>query len=200
MTRRIITAGAILLQCKNILKRDVRAPWKTEANRIVNVLESAEQHGASQLPETTVDHVMAVLEAGRSIPAATKTHLRALVSKLVIAAGSEASRSARRDGGAGEEPSDPVLRLLLNRLRGYVLGRLAAASASEKVRATSTAGERLAGLGLAEFVERVRDMVDEIAKVGAVDRDAHGGWWETVAVKVAKAEEAAAEGASAGGA
>ncbi|KAK1772269.1 T-complex protein 11-domain-containing protein [Phialemonium atrogriseum] len=189
MTRRIITAGAILLQCKNILKRDVRAPWRTEASRIINVLEAAELHG-DQLPETTVDNIMTVLESGRSIPAATKTHLRALVSKLVLAIREAAERRE-------PEPREPVLRLLLSRLRAHVLGRLAAASASEKVRATSTAGEKLASLGLAEFVEKVRDMVDEIAKVGAVDRDAHGLWWETVAGKVEMAEGAAASGSGA---
>ena len=48
MTRRIITTGAILLQCKNILKRDVRAPWRAEAMRIYNVLEASERPDANQ--------------------------------------------------------------------------------------------------------------------------------------------------------
>jgi hypothetical protein len=89
-----------------------------------------------------------------------------------------------------------VLRLLLTRLRTYVLGRLTAASASEKVKATSTAGEKLAGLGLAEFVDKVRDMVEEMTRVGAVDRDTHGVWWEAVADKVEN-EDGQAGGASA---
>jgi hypothetical protein len=173
-TRRIITAGAILLQCKNLLKRDVRAPWKMEAGRILAVLE------AEQSAEATVEGVMAALEAGRSMPAATKTHLRALVTKCV-AASAEISASSAAEA---DQPREPVLRLLLNRLRGHILTRLSAASASEKVKATSTASERLAGLGLAEFVEKVRDMVDEMAKVGAVDRDTHGAWWEAVADRV----------------
>ncbi|KAH8901921.1 hypothetical protein BR93DRAFT_948267 [Coniochaeta sp. PMI_546] len=184
MTRRIVTAGAILLQCKNLLKRDVRAPWKMEAGRIFTVLE------AEQGPEATVEGVMAALEAGRSMPAATKTHLRALVTKCVAASAEAAASTAD-----GDQPREPVLRLLLSRLRTYVLGRLTAASASEKVKATSTAGEKLAGLGLAEFVDRVRDMVDEMTRVGAVDRDTHGAWWEAVADKVEK-EEGQVAGAS----
>ena len=177
-TRRIITAGAILLQCKNLLKRDVRAPWKTEAMRIMAVLERAE--ASHQPAEGVVEGVMAALEAGRSMPAATRSHLRGLVTNLVSAS----MESANRPTQGAAETRDPVLRLLLNRLRGHILAHLTAASASEKVKATSTAGEKLAKLGLAEFVERIREMVGEIAKVGVVDRDAHATWWETVAETV----------------
>jgi hypothetical protein len=177
-TLRIITAGAILLQCKNLLKRDVRAPWKTEVTRIFTVLEAKDQ-----TLDSCVEGVMAALEAGRSMPAATKSHLRALIRKCL-----QASQDSVRDG---IEPREPVLRLLLQRLRGHMLARLAAASASEKVRATSTAGEKLASLGLPEFVGKVQQMVDEIAKVGAVDRAAHGTWWEQVAEKVQREDDAA---------
>ncbi|KAI1095390.1 T-complex protein 11-domain-containing protein [Rostrohypoxylon terebratum] len=179
-TIRIVTAGAILLQCKNMLKRDVRAPWKTEAGRIFTVLESMDDE-MKPLPQSTAIHgIMAALEAGRSMPAATKTHLQALVTKVLTA-----SIEARLEN---TDPREPVLRLLLTRMRGHILARIQAGSASEKVKATSTAGEKLANLGLPEFVEKVREMVDEIVRVGAVDREAHGIWWEEVAEKVNKEE------------
>jgi hypothetical protein len=187
VTRRIITAGAILLQCKNLLKRDVRAPWRVEASRILTVLEAAEtpRQSASGSTQTNsaniaVDGIMAALETGRSMPAATKLQLRALVSRIVTASMDTLS-------GSATDPREPVLSLLLTRLRGHILARVAAASASEKVKVTSTAGEKLAGLGMVEFVDRVRDMVDEISKVGSVDRAAHGPWWETVAESIDKA-------------
>ncbi|KAI2625305.1 T-complex protein 11-domain-containing protein [Hypomontagnella submonticulosa] len=181
-TLRIVTAGAILLQCKNMLKRDVRAPWKTEAGRILTVLESVDDD-SKPLPQSTAIHgIMAALEAGRSMPTATKTHLQALVTKVLAASVDAKSENT--------DPREPVLRLLLTRVRGHILARLQAASASEKVKATSTAGEKLASLGLPEFVEKVREMVDEIVKVGAVDREAHGVWWEQVAEKVNKEDSA----------
>ncbi|KAI0884650.1 T-complex protein 11-domain-containing protein [Annulohypoxylon maeteangense] len=177
-TIRIVTAGAILLQCKNMLKRDVRAPWKTEAGRIFTVLESMDDD-TKPLPQSTAIHgIMAALEAGRSMPTATKTHLQALVTKVLTA-----SIDARREN---TDPREPVLKLLLTRMRGHILARIQAGSASEKVKATSTAGEKLASLGLPEFVEKIRDMVDEIVRVGAVDREAHGIWWEEVAENVSK--------------
>ncbi|KAG8413540.1 hypothetical protein J3459_015284 [Metarhizium acridum] len=78
--QRIITAGAVLLQCKNLLKRDVRSAWKTEATRIMTVLEA--NHSSL---DATVQGTMAALEAGRSMPAVTKSHLRALVTKVLKA-------------------------------------------------------------------------------------------------------------------
>ncbi|KAF9874515.1 hypothetical protein CkaCkLH20_08078 [Colletotrichum karsti] len=182
-SQRIVTTGAILLQCKNLLKRDVRTPWKTEATRIMTVLDTDHDN-----IDSTVQGVMAALEGGRSMPAATKTHLRALVAKVLNASQDSIKK--------GVEPTEPVLRLLLARLRGHLNTRLAAGSAKEKVNAATTAQEKLAGLGLAEFAVQVREMLDEISKVGAVDRAAHGSWWNEVAAKVAAEAEAASSSSS----
>ncbi|KAK5997759.1 T-complex 11-like 1-like protein [Cladobotryum mycophilum] len=171
MIQRIITVGAVLLQCKNLLKRDVRSPWKTEAARIMAVLEA--NHGSR---DSAVNGVMAALEAGRSMPTATKSHLRALVTKVLAASQDMSVNSI--------EPREPVLRLLLARLRSNILARLASGSATEKVKAANTAGEKLATLGLSEFVEKVRHISDLLDKVGSVDRGAHSPWWDEVAAKV----------------
>lgn len=175
MVQRITTVGAVLLQCKNLLKRDVRSPWKMEAARIMTVLEA--NHASIN---TTVEGTMAALEAGRSMPAVTKTHLRALVTKVLTASQDMALHSA--------EPREPVLRLLFTRLRGNILARLAPGSASEKVKAANTAGEKLAGLGLSEFVDKVRNIADLLEKVGKVDRGAHSPWWDAIATKVEQEE------------
>ena len=170
MVQRIITVGAVLLQCKNLLKRDVRSPWRLEASRIMLVLDEKYES-----LDATVDGTMAALEAGRSMPAATKTHLRALVTKVLTASQDMALH--------GAEPREPVLKLLLSRLRGNILARLAPGSATEKVKAANTAGEKLASLGLSEFVDKVRQMSDLLDKVGSVDRAAHSAWWDAVATR-----------------
>jgi hypothetical protein len=173
---RIVTAGAILLQSKNLLKRDVRSQWKTEASRIYTVLENTKS------AEQAMHGTQAALESLRSMPVATKSHIKDLVSRIISAS------AAVTDGPA--ELRDPVMRLLLVRLRAHFLGRLAAHTEKEKVRSASTASEGLATLGLPEFVQRVGGMVDEIARVGALDREAHGSWYEDIATRVE------AEGAS----
>ncbi|KAI5458177.1 T-complex protein 11-domain-containing protein [Mariannaea sp. PMI_226] len=174
MIQRIITVGAILLQCKNLLKRDVRSSWKMEASRIMTVLE------ANHPLNTMVDGTMAALESGRSMPAATKSHLRALVNKILNAYQEMTQQ--------GSETREPVLRLLLTRLRGNILARLAPGSASEKVKAANNAGEKLASLGLSEFVDKVRQISDLLDKIGSVDRAAHAPWWDAVATKVDQEE------------
>ncbi|KAL2270671.1 hypothetical protein VTJ83DRAFT_42 [Remersonia thermophila] len=219
-TRHVVTAAAILLQCKNLLKRDVRLAWRTEAQRIMGALSRmdpvgsgnsgsgpggggddasylGEQQPATPLtPDTATDVILAALETGRSMPPTTRQHIRAMVAKFLTASAEAATPPPRppstpssdSDGNSGPsnngEIREPVLRLLLGRLRSHVFGRLAAGSTTEMARASSTAGERLAGLGLAEFVDRAKDMVDVMGKVSAVDRDAHGVWWDRVAEEV----------------
>ncbi|KAF4627944.1 hypothetical protein G7Y89_g10207 [Cudoniella acicularis] len=184
---RIVTAGAILLQCKNMLKRDVRSQWKTEATRVFSVLENAKDvTSASQ-------GIQAALESSRSMPAATKNHIRELVSRIITASASiSILPSYSESTQATSELRDPVMRLLMTRLRGHVLARLAANTEKEKVKSASTASESLATLGLPEFVQRVGAIVDEVGRVGALDRQAHGVWYEVVA-KVIEEDATAGE-------
>lgn len=185
---RIITTGAILLQSKNILKRDVRSQWKTEAARIHAVLENAKS------PEVAMQGIQAALESLRSMPAATKSHIRDLVSRIVTSSAAVSASAANADSDSAEL-RDPVMRLLLSRLRAHLLSRLAASTEKEKVRSASTSSEGLATLGLPEFVQKVGAMVEEISRVGAVDRQAHGQWYEDVALKI-EAEAATSPAAS----
>ena len=187
---RIVTSGAILLQCKNLLKRDVRSQWKTEATRIFSVLENAKG------PEQATQGIQAALESSRSMPVATKNHIRELVARIVSAAAaisiSASPASSPSPSPAVTELRDPVMRLLMTRLRGHILGRLAAATEKEKVKSASTASESLATLGLPEFVHKVGAIVEEVGKVGACDRESHGMWYEVVARKAEEAEASAA--------
>ena len=180
---RIVTTGAILLQCKNLMKRDVRSQWKTEASRVLTVLENAKS------ADQACQGIQAALESSRSMPAATKKHIKDLVSRI-IAAYSSASN------GEISQIREPVMRLLLTRLRGHLLGRLAANTEKEKVRATSTASESLATLGLPEFVQKIGSIVDEVGTVGTLDREAHAVWYELVAGAVEAESNSAQAGPS----
>ena len=194
-TAHIITAGTLLLQCKSTLKRDTRRSWKVEAARITNVLETndpldyleppqlpAQQTGDGQNKvDIMVEGVLASLESGRLIPSRTKAQLKMAARKVI--------HEMLMHRHEGTEPSQGPLRILLTRLRSHILSRLTVTSASEKVKATRDAGEKLATIGLPEFVERIREMVDEVSRVGNVDREAHGGWWETIAEKVEMEEQ-----------
>jgi hypothetical protein len=171
---RIVTTGAVLLQSKNLLKRDVRSQWKVEATRVYSVLENAKS------ADQAAQGIQAALESSRSMPVATKNHIKDLVARIVASSTSISDPSTAETG----ELRDPVMRLLLTRLRGHLLSRLAANTEKEKVKSASTASESLATLGLPEFVQKVGGIVEEVAKVGTLDRDAHGLWYEAVAGKI----------------
>jgi hypothetical protein len=174
---RIVTAGAILLQCKNLLKRDVRSQWKTEATRIYSVLENSKD------ATSAAQGIQAALESSRSMPAATKNHIRELVTRIVNTSASVDILPLAEGTQAAPNPElrDPVMRLLLTRLRNHILTRLQANTEKEKVKSASTASENLATLGLPEFVQKVGAIVDEVGRVGVLDREAHGLWYEEVA-------------------
>jgi hypothetical protein len=179
----IITTGAILLQCKNMLKRDVRSQWKTEATRIFSVLENAKS------VESASQGIQAALESSRSMPAATKNHIRELVSRIVgISASISTCTTPSESTSPAPELRDPVMRLLMTRLKGHIHARLTAKTEREKVKSASTASESLATLGLPEFVQKVGAIVEEMGKVGALDREAHGLWYELVAKNAEDAE------------
>lgn len=213
-TRHIVTAGAVLLQCKSLLKRNVRLPWKTEARRVLAVLAKAEADLEEQLlnhrraPTTTstddvimrsvlcsstvIDGVVAALESGRAMPPTTKAHMLSFVKRTITASAEAAVfHYGNTESGAAEAAlQEPVLRLLLHRLRGFLASRLTIASTSEKSRQSNAINEHLAGLGLAEFSEQVREMTDVISRVGAIDRDTHVRFWEAVDEHVSKQETA----------
>ena len=172
----IVSCGAILLQSKNLLKRDVRSQWRTEASRVLSVLEGAKTVEAAR------EGIQVALESSRSMPTATKAHIREFVCRIV--------ENSFETATNGQLVTEPVMRLLLTRLRGHILGRISASTASEKVKATSTASENLAKLGLPEFVASVGKIVEELGKVGVIDREAHAVWYELVAKKV-EAEDTA---------
>ncbi|RDL38104.1 uncharacterized protein BP5553_05537 [Venustampulla echinocandica] len=193
---RIVTTGAILLQCKNMLKRDVRSQWKTEATRVYSVLENA------KTVESASQGIQAALESSRSMPAATKSHIRELVTRIISSSSSLSistiSPSANSPPAPTAQLRDPVMRLLLTRLRTHILNRLAANTEKEKVKSASTATESLATLGLPEFVRKVGGIVEEIGGVGQLDRQAHGTWYEEVDHKFSQEGNAATASGDAG--
>jgi hypothetical protein len=161
---RITTIGGILLTAKNLLKRDVRAQWKSEASKMWLVLkENGYMKDAS-----TPQKISSLLESSRNMPPSTRSTLSTTITRLLTQA--EAGKL-----------SDPVLKVLFQRLKTHIFNRVSASSSGERVRAASTATEGLATTGLPEFVSQVADICETLGKVGDVDRKAHGMWYEEIA-------------------
>lgn len=160
---RITTIGGILLTAKNLLKRDVRSQWKPQANRMWDVLRD----GYMKDP-TTPSKISSLLESSHNMPPSTRAQLSATVARLLTQAESG-------------KLTDPVTKVLFQRLKTHIFNRVSASSSGERVKAASTATEGLATTGLAEFVPQVADICEQLSRVGEVDRKAHGKWYEEIA-------------------
>jgi hypothetical protein len=160
---RITTIGGILLTAKNLLKRDVRSPWKPQANRMWDVLKE----GYMKDP-TTPAKISSLLESSHNMPPATRAQLSLTITRLLTQAESG-------------KLSDPVLKVLFQRLKTHIFNRVSASSSGERVKAASTATEGLATTGLPEFVSQVADICDQLSKVSDIDRKTHGKWYEEIA-------------------
>ncbi|KAL4877224.1 T-complex protein 11-domain-containing protein, partial [Aspergillus karnatakaensis] len=188
---KIVATASILLTAKNLLKRDARAQWKAEADRIL----SLDFNGISP------DRIQSMLESTHPMPPNASVQLAATIRRVLspvatayVAAsltGSQTSIESHTEISVQESPSssevmeaaltpnsagngatgftDPVARLILSRLRSHILSRLSATSATERVRATSTASQSLAGAGMPEFVGQVGQLTEELVKLREVD-------------------------------
>lgn len=172
---RYITAGAILLTAKNLLRRDVRSQWKPEARRVFDALGAAGNVSDSPDAATTlVTRICAIIEAAHGMPASSRTHLERTTGRFI------------REAANGRSATEAVLKLLTQRLRTCLFAQLVAAcsqgvSSTERVRMASSSSEALGGVGLAEFVPGIGACVDETIKIAEVDLRSHGRWYTDVA-------------------
>ena len=133
---RIVTAGAILLTAKNLLKRDVRVPWRTEASRMLDVLKDSSHKSiagvsggdiASTRQASTTStalstatatstpplpsRILSILESTHALPPTTRTQLHGTIAKLLAQANAE-------------RLTDPVAKVLLQRIKTQISSRL----------------------------------------------------------------------------
>ena len=165
-TLRMITVSTIILTAKNLLKRDVRTQWRSQAQRMWDIPEAT--------AFTDPAPYLSILESSQALPPSTRTSLQGTTERVLA------------DARATPNISHPVMKVLLQKLKSHILTRLAATSSEERVSSASSASEVLSSGGLAEFIGRVSGIVEEMAKVKQVDWDAHGKWLDEVAAEVGR--------------
>ena len=159
---RLITVSSILLTAKNLLRRDVRSLWKLENQRMWDL-------PLSSSPAAFVS----IVESRYALPPTTKQQLMGTITRLLT------------DARAGQV-NHPVMKVLLKKIHAHVLARLAASSAEERIRTSTTASEVLGSSGMPESVARIGELVQELGRVADVDREAHGKWYDEVANRVSE--------------
>jgi hypothetical protein len=173
---RIAVIGAILLTTKNLLRRDVRSQWKNEASRLWALLATEPFHTTDE--PSTVQKAFSILETAHNMPPTTKTAVLNTITRFFAQAADANNNTSSSAGGV--RFTDPVLKVLFQRLKTHVAARLDASTSAERVRAASSASEKLAATGMAEFTEKVAGMVEVLEKIREVDWKAHGRWYEEI--------------------
>ena len=172
---RLTIVGAVLLTAKNLLRRDSRSQWKNEASRMWQLL-SAERYDARTDDLSTAQKAFSILDNAHNMPPSTKQHLSGTISRFFAQAAAVSSPSH----STSVRLTDPVLKVLFQRLRTHIGSRLSASTSSERVRAASSASEALASFGMPEFTAQVGTIVETLEKVREVDWKAHAVWHESV--------------------
>ncbi|KAG5217178.1 IQ calmodulin-binding motif domain-containing protein [Trichophyton interdigitale] len=189
---KIAATASILLTAKNLLKRDVRSQWKSEADRILSL----------DWQDIKAERIQSIIDSTHPMPTAARSQLLSTIKRVVgpaLVAANAASalappslsvtttfqsftvRPSSAPSDAGSDPSgnpisftDPVARLMLTRLRSHILARLSATNTRERVKMTTTASQGLASAGMPEFVSEVGKIVETLDKVREVDWLCHG--------------------------
>ncbi|KAL9080675.1 MAG: hypothetical protein Q9159_007553 [Coniocarpon cinnabarinum] len=164
---RFTTVGAVLLTAKNLLRRDVRSQWKPEAKRICDAIRDSDGNSDGDL----ATRMLAIISATHGMPQSSYAHLSEVAGRILM---------NMRTG----QVTDPVLKLLNQRLRTHIFNRLAATSATERVRVASTTSEALAGIGLSEFVGQIGELAEELSKIAKVDKNAHFAVYQQVVQEI----------------
>ncbi|KAF8545136.1 T-complex protein 11-domain-containing protein [Trichophaea hybrida] len=156
--RSVILGGAIVLTVKTLLRRDVRGSWKELKSCVAALLKSP----SSSTVEIATG-VQQFIEETTATPVNTLDAVRMAVTRIL-------------ERGT----VDPVVRVVCNRVRGFVKERLLASNSQDKVRLASTAGETLTGWGVGEWIGEVAGTVERVGRWIEVDKGVSGGFYNGI--------------------
>jgi hypothetical protein len=157
--RAVILGGAIALTTKTLLRRDVRSAWKELKSHISALLLKEPPQPPTELGKK----VRAFVEETSALPTQTLNAVETAVARIL------------QRGTA-----DPVVRVVANRLRGFVRERLVESNSAERVRLAAGAGEVLTGWGVGEWIGEVGGVVDRVARWREVDVEVYNEWYDEI--------------------
>ncbi|KAI5784600.1 T-complex protein 11-domain-containing protein [Geopyxis carbonaria] len=153
----VVLGGAISVTIKTLLRRDVRGLWKDLKARVNTLLSADSTH------EQVAEGVRVFIESTGAVPNSTLDAVKNAVLRIL---------------SRGRE--DPVVRVVGNRIRGFVKERLLASSSAEKVRLAAAAGEALAGWGVGEWIGEVGSVVDLAQVWRGIDIQVAGQYYNQI--------------------
>lgn len=170
---KVVVSSAMLLTIKSLLRKDARTAWRLLREKIIELVEN---EPFSTTPETRADKLVEFIRVDLAVTPTEQqlTHIRSASARLFA----QVSRATMGDTTALN--ADPVVKVMLSRLQSFVLARLNAQSPKDKVRLASSASETLTSFGMAEQINEIGVLVQEILNLATVNRECYGKWYEEI--------------------
>ncbi|KAF3906991.1 hypothetical protein ABW21_db0206304 [Orbilia brochopaga] len=169
--QQVVLSSAMLLTIKSLLRKDARTAWRPLREKTIELMDRSGM--------TADDKAELLVEFVNEDVAATPTeaqlsHIRSAARRLFT------GLAAYEQGDASGLRADPVVKVMLARLRGFILARLNAQTPKEKVRLASGASETLTSFGMAEQIAEVGGLVEKLLTLASVNRACYGKWYEEI--------------------
>ncbi|KAF3934627.1 hypothetical protein ABW20_dc0102312 [Dactylellina cionopaga] len=172
----IVVSSAMLLTIKSLLRKDARTAWKGLREKTVEMMQISNM-SADAKAEKIVEFVKEDL-AAMVVTDAQSGHIKSAAKRLF------GNVEAAKMGDSSGLLADPVVKVMLARLKGFVLARLNAQTPKDKVRLASGAGETLTSFGMAEQVVEVGAVVEAMLGLAAVNRECYGTWYGDIVKEI----------------
>ncbi|KAK6358883.1 hypothetical protein TWF696_000063 [Orbilia brochopaga] len=167
----VVLSSAMLLTIKSLLRKDARTAWRPLREKTVELMERR---------DVTVDDKAELLvgfvkdDVAATPTEAQLSHIRSAARRLF------SGLEAYKQGDASGLRADPVVKVMLARLRGFILARLNAQTPKEKVRLASGASETLTSFGMAEQIAEVGGLVEQLLTLASVNRACYSKWYDDI--------------------
>ncbi|KAF3929857.1 hypothetical protein ABW19_dt0203855 [Dactylella cylindrospora] len=167
---KIVVTSAMLLTIKSLLRKDARTAWRPLREKTVELMDNVPMTmtadaRAEELAKFVKDDLAVEPTDGQL------NHIKSAATRLFT------HIASAKMGDTSGLLADPVVKVMLSRLKGFVLARLNAQTPKDKVRLASGANETLTSFGMAEQITEVGGLVEEILLMAAVNRECYSKWY-----------------------
>ncbi|KAK6499623.1 hypothetical protein TWF481_009988 [Arthrobotrys musiformis] len=176
----VVVSSAILLTVKSLLRKDARTAWKGAREKAAQLMENPRLSSDAKA-DALVTFFKEDLGAG--ITDAQAGHIRPAVRRLF------GNLENARKGDTSGLLADPVVKVMLSRLKGFVLARLNALTPKDKVKLASGAVETLTSFGMAEQVAEIAGIVDSVLALATVNKECYWKWYSEIITQAVAQED-----------
>lgn len=155
LVRKIAISSAIILTVKNLLRRDVRQPWRHLREKIISLMDQNYKVNPSELITYIQETII--------LPPAVQNHIKAATARI-----------------CNLSQLDTVVRLIFNRLKTFMDVRLNAQGSRERAKFASAVSETLVSYGMEEQIGSVSALLESMERLAGYNRVTYEEWYNNI--------------------